>query len=86
MLGIDFHEPPEIAHHYNEAEIPMAPGMIFTIEPMINAGVRDAVVDPADRWTARTKDGKASAQWEHTILITEKGHEILTLKKEDPAL
>ena len=85
-VGIDFHEPPEIAHHYNEAEIPMAPGMIFTIEPMINAGVRDAVVDPADRWTARTKDGKASAQWEHTILITEKGHEILTLKKEDPAL
>ena len=54
------------------------PGMTFTIEPMINIGVRDAVIDPHDHWTARTKDNKASAQFEHTILITEDGHEILT--------
>jgi methionyl aminopeptidase len=56
----------------------MAPGMTFTIEPMINAGVREGTVDPMDGWTVRTKDGKASAQWEHTILITELGAEILT--------
>ncbi len=78
-VGIAFHEPPEIPHHYNDLRIPFAPGMIFTIEPMINAGVRDGVLDPKDGWTVRTKDGKPSAQWEHTILITENGHEILTL-------
>lgn len=78
-VGIAFHEPPEIPHHYNDLRIPFAPGMIFTIEPMINAGVRDGVLDPSDGWTVRTKDGKPSAQWEHTILITESGHEILTL-------
>ncbi len=78
-IGIAFHEPPEIPHHYNDMRIPFAPGMIFTIEPMINAGVRDGIVDTTDGWTVRTKDGKASAQWEHTILITDTGHEILTL-------
>jgi len=77
-IGIAFHEPPEIPHHYNDLDIPMAPGMIFTIEPMINAGVREGVIDPIDKWTVRTKDGKPSAQWEHTILITETGREILT--------
>ncbi len=77
-VGISFHEPPQIPHHYNRIDIPMVPGMIFTIEPMINAGVRDAVIDPKNKWTARTKDMKPSAQWEHTILITETGHEVLT--------
>jgi methionyl aminopeptidase len=52
--------------------------MTFTIEPMINAGVREAVIDPYNYWTARTKDNRASAQWEHTLLITEEGHEVLT--------
>ena len=78
-VGKQFHESPEIPHHYNDIDIPMAPGMTFTIEPMINIGVRDGVVDPNDQWTARTKDGKPSAQWEHTLLITENGHEVLTL-------
>ncbi|PIS02089.1 MAG: type I methionyl aminopeptidase [Chlamydiae bacterium CG10_big_fil_rev_8_21_14_0_10_42_34] len=78
-VGIAFHEAPEIPHHYNDLTIPFAPGMTFTIEPMINAGVRDGVIDPKDGWTVRTKDGKPTAQWEHTILITETGHEILTL-------
>jgi methionyl aminopeptidase len=77
-IGIHFHEPPEIFHHYNKSQIPMAPGMTFTIEPMINAGVREGELDPTDGWTVRTKDRKPSAQWEHTILITENGHEILT--------
>lgn len=77
-IGLDFHENPQIPHCLNGIKIPLAAGMIFTIEPMINAGVRDAVVDPHDQWTARTKDGKASAQYEHTILITEDGHDVLT--------
>ena len=58
--------------------------MTFTIEPMINAGVREGIIDPLDRWTARTRDGKPSAQWEHTILITKTGHEILTLLEKRP--
>lgn len=77
-VGIAFHEAPEIPHHYNGLQITFVPGMIFTIEPMINAGVREGVLDPKDGWTVRTKDGKPSAQWEHTILITESGHEVLT--------
>ncbi len=77
-VGCEFHEPPQIPHGRNDVRIPMAPGMIFTIEPMINAGVPEAVIDPIDQWTARTADGKASAQWEHTLLITEAGVEILT--------
>lgn len=77
-VGIAFHEAPEIPHHRNNNQIPMVPGMTFTIEPMINAGVREGQIDPTDGWTVRTKDGKPSAQWEHTILITESGAEILT--------
>lgn len=78
-VGIAFHEPPEIPHHYNNMRITFVPGMTFTIEPMINAGVREGVLDPKDGWTVRTKDHKPTAQWEHTILITETGNEILTL-------
>ncbi|MBS0605181.1 MAG: methionyl aminopeptidase [Verrucomicrobia bacterium] len=77
--GISFHEHPQIPHHYNKLKIPLAAGMTFTIEPMINAGVRTGYIDPKDHWTARTSDKKPSAQWEHTLLITEEGHEILTL-------
>lgn len=77
-VGVEFHEGPQIPHYRSKLNIPLTPGMTFTIEPMINAGVREAVIDPIDQWTARTKDGKASAQWEHTLLITEEGYEILT--------
>lgn len=77
-VGVHFHEAPQIPHHYNHVQIPLAAGMTFTIEPMINVGVRSGFIDPKDHWTARTNDGKPSAQWEHTILITETGHEILT--------
>ncbi|MCB1107699.1 MAG: methionyl aminopeptidase [Chlamydiia bacterium] len=78
-VGVDFHEAPQIPHCYNQTNIPLAEGMTFTIEPMINAGVRSGKVDPIDKWTARTTDGKPSAQWEHTLLITEESYEILTL-------
>jgi methionyl aminopeptidase len=56
----------------------LVPGMILTVEPMINAGKRDIFVDAANEWTVYTHDRSLSAQWEHTILITENGPEILT--------
>ena len=77
-VGVSFHEAPQIPHHYNKLKIPLVEGMTFTIEPMINAGVRSAVIDPKDHWTARTGDLKPSAQWEYTFLITREGSEILT--------
>lgn len=76
-IGLYFREPPEIPHVHNTLSIPLAEGMTFTIEPMINAGVSKSIVDP-DGWTARTADGKPTAQWEHTLLITRTGSEILT--------
>lgn len=78
-IGKAFREPPQVPHHRNNLQIPLAPGMTFTIEPMINAGKPEAIIDSKDGWTARTRDGRASAQWEHMLLITENGHEILTL-------
>ena len=80
-VGIDFHEPPQIPHNRNNLQILTAPGMTFTVEPMINLGVAKGIIDPNDKWTARTADGKPSAQFEHTVLITETGHEILTLNE-----
>lgn len=77
-IGVEFHEGPHVPHYRNKNHLLLIPGMTFTIEPMINSGAKDAVIDIKDRWTARTKDGSASAQWEHTLLITEDGHEILT--------
>lgn len=77
-VGIEMHEPPQIAHHYNHMKIPLVEGMTFTIEPMINAGVATGVLDPKDGWTVRTEDGRPSAQWEHSLLITAEGCEILT--------
>lgn len=77
-VGLHFHENPQVCHHRNQNELILVPGMTFTIEPMINAGSPDAIIDPLDQWTARTKDHRPSAQYEHTVLITEEGHEILT--------
>ncbi len=77
-VGIEFHEEPQIMHSRNTDPTILIPGMTFTIEPMINAGKAEALIDTADCWTARTIDGLASAQWEHTLLITESGYEILT--------
>jgi methionyl aminopeptidase len=77
-VGVGFHEPPQVPHHTNNISIPLIEGMTFTIEPMINAGVKNAIIDSKNHWTARTADNKPSAQWEHTVLISATGHEILT--------
>jgi methionyl aminopeptidase len=80
-VGLQYHEQPQVPHCKNRVHIPLVPNMIFTIEPMINAGKKEGVIDPIDHWTARTIDNLPSAQWEHTLLITETGHEILTTWK-----
>ena len=76
--GVKFHEPPEVLHYGKRgtAEL-IIPGMTFTIEPMINMGKKEIFIEEND-WTVVTKDLKPSAQWEHQILITETGNEILT--------
>lgn len=78
-VGVDFHEEPFICHiGKKNTGMLLVPGMIFTIEPMINMGKRELYIDADNDWTALTMDGKPSAQWENTILITETGAEILT--------
>lgn len=78
-VGLKFHEAPQIPHIVkNKFEgVSLKSGMIFTIEPMINVGKAEAVIG-SDKWTATTVDGKLSAQYEHTILVTDTGYEILT--------
>lgn len=82
-IGREFHEDPQILH-YGEPNTGMelVAGMTFTIEPMINAGRKEVKLLP-DGWTVVTKDHSLSAQWEHTILVTETGHEILTSGQAD---
>ena len=77
-VGIDFHEEPYVSYVTKKGtDMLLVPGMIFTIEPMINAGRHDIFVDEENDWTIYTDDGKPSAQDEVTVLITEEGHEIL---------
>jgi len=85
-LGRSFHQDPSIPHFPNrQSRVDrLFPGVTFTIEPMINAGTRFTRLDKADGWTVRTKDGKASAQFEHTVLMTEEGPEILTPTQHGP--
>lgn len=78
-IGREFHELPQIVHVGKEGTGELfRPGMTFTIEPMINLGTANTLLSPVDGWTVRTADGKWSAQWEHTVLVTEQGVEILT--------
>ena len=83
-IGRRFHEEPQVLH-YGRARtgVRLLAGMTFTIEPMINAG-RAEVRQLADGWTVVTKDHSLSAQWEHTVLVTESGHEVLTVSAATP--
>ncbi len=82
-IGESFHEEPQVMHCRNFDNTPIQAGMCFTIEPMINQGKKGNKVDEDDGWTARTIDGKNSAQWEHTLLVTDTGVEVLTLRDEE---
>jgi methionyl aminopeptidase len=83
-IGREFHEEPQVVHFgKRNTGVEMKPGMTFTIEPMINLGVKETKT-LKDGWTVITKDKKWSAQFEHTILVTPDGFEILTLRDEEP--
>ena len=83
-IGREFHEEPQVLHYGSrDTGLRLEPGMTFTIEPMINAGKRHVKLLP-DEWTVVTKDRALSAQWEHTVLVTGGGCEILTLLPGDP--
>jgi len=84
-IGREFHEDPQVLHYGEPGTgMELAPGMTFTIEPMINAGKRHVKLLP-DGWTVVTKDHGLSAQWEHTLLVTGDGCEVLTLRTEERA-
>jgi methionyl aminopeptidase len=83
-IGRRFHEEPQVLHYGKAGTLDrLAPGMIFTVEPMINAGRRE-IRELADGWTIVTKDHSLSAQWEHTVLVTEAGYEVLTVSAQMP--
>ena len=78
-VGLEFHEEPEVTHFGKKGTgMLLVPGMVFTIEPMINMGRYDVYIDADDNWTVLTDDGLPSAQWEHTFVMTDHGLEILT--------
>lgn len=78
-IGLEFHEEPWVSYVTTKGtEMLMVPGMIFTIEPMINMGKADVFVDEENGWTIYTKDGSVSAQWEIQVLVTEDGYEIIS--------
>lgn len=82
-IGASFHEEPQVLHYGKAGTgMPLKEGMIFTIEPMINQGKPQCKI-LGDQWTVVTKDRKASAQWEHTILVTADGREVLTARSDE---
>src|SRR5690606_36092127 len=89
-VGRKFHEEPQVLHYGRPGTLEeLVPGMIFTIEPMINLGRREIKEDrkgkqPYDGWTIVTKDRSLSAQWEHSVLVTDTGYEVLTLSAGSP--
>ncbi len=83
-IGRKFHEEPQVLHYGRPGTLEeLVPGMTFTIEPMINAGKRE-IREMGDGWTIVTKDRSLSAQWEHTVLVTDNGYEVLTLSAGSP--
>jgi methionyl aminopeptidase len=84
-IGREFHEDPQVLHYGRPGTgLELVPGMTFTIEPMVNAGAPDVKLMP-DNWTVVTRDHSLSAQWEHTVLVTDTGCEILTLADGEAA-
>lgn len=87
-IGRSFHQEPSVPHFWFRGQRVgnqvIKPGMCFTIEPMLNLGTWETRLDPIDGWTVRTRDGKISAQFEHTVLMTDEGPEVLTLTKDGP--
>lgn len=84
-IGKKFHEDPQVLHYGKpNSGLRLQAGMIFTIEPMINAGRRE-IRQLGDGWSIVTKDRSLSAQWEHTVLVTESGYEVMTVSAESPA-
>ncbi|MDM3872215.1 type I methionyl aminopeptidase [Porticoccus sp. W117] len=82
-IGDQFHEDPQVVHYGKPGTgMALAEGMTFTIEPMINAGSYHTKIKP-DGWTAVTRDGRLSAQWEHTMVVTANGVEVLTARSEE---
>lgn len=78
-VGLEFHEDPWVNYNsFRGEEMLMVPGMIFTIEPMVNMGKADIYMDETNGWTTYTEDGKPSAQWEVMVLVTEDGAEVLS--------
>lgn len=82
-IGTVFHDKPHILHHYvSTHDVPLQIGQCFTIEPIVNQGAKYNKT-LGDKWTVKTKDRRLSAQWEHTVIVTETGCEILTLREEE---
>ena len=82
-IGRQFHEDPQVLHYGKPGTgVELVAGMTITVEPMVNAGKRHVRLKP-DGWTVVTKDGRLSAQWEHTVLVTETGYEVLTIGAAD---
>ena len=85
-IGRKFHEEPQVLHYGRPGTLEeLVPGMVFTVEPMINAGRRE-IRELGDGWTIVTRDRSLSAQWEHTVAVTETGYEVLTVSAGSPAV
>ena len=83
-IGRVFHEDPQVLHYGRKGTgMVLEPGMTFTIEPMINAGRRQTRLNQKDGWTVTTRDGRLSAQWEHTLAVNSDSCEILTLRSDE---
>ena len=86
-IGKIFHEDPQVLHYGRRGTgMVLEPGMTFTIEPMINAGKRHTRLNKKDGWTVTTRDGRLSAQWEHTIGVTDNGCEVFTRRSDETGL
>lgn len=86
-VGREFHQEPGVPHYVPKtgaSQVVIEPGMCFTVEPMLNIGTWRTMLDTRDKWTVRTMDLSLSAQFEHTVLVTDAGPEILTMTKDGP--